>query len=73
MPVETTSDEYAERVSAARRMTTEERLLAGARMFDARREALASCVREHFPDASERDVSVLLKLVLDYCERRDIL
>ena len=64
---------YAEQVRAARRMTPDERVLAGLRMFDAGCDAIRLCIREHFPRASDSDVERMLRVILRYAEDHDIL
>jgi len=54
---------YWERVQKARRMSPEDKLLGGARLFDRSCRIMAAGVRSQFPDADERRVREIL------CER----
>ncbi len=65
--------DYVEKVRAARRMTPDERVLAGLRMFDAGCDALRLRIREHFPSAADSDVERMLRVILRYAEDHDIL
>lgn len=64
---------YVAQVRAARRMSKEERGLAGLRMFDEGCDNLRRLIREQFPDADDRDVHALLRAVVDVAGRRGIL
>jgi hypothetical protein len=64
---------HAEQVRAARRMSKEEKLLAGLRMFDEGCDNLRRLIREQFPDTDDRDVHELLRAVVDVAGRRGIL
>jgi len=50
-----------DRVLAARRMSPEEKLLAGARLFDRSCRIMADGIRHQFPDADEERVQEILR------------
>ncbi|MBU4272819.1 MAG: hypothetical protein KKE86_03530 [Planctomycetes bacterium] len=54
-------DLYRERVEAARRMSPEDKLLAGARLFDRSCRIMADGIRAQFPEADERRVNEILR------------
>lgn len=62
---------YRERVEAARRMSPEDKLLAGARLFDLTSKIMADGVRGQFPDADEHRVQEILRRRLDLIRRRE--
>lgn len=51
---------YLERVRRAREMSPEEKLLAGARLFDRSCRIMADGIRDQFPDADDRQVQEIL-------------
>ena len=62
---------YRERVEAARRMSPEDKLLAGARLFDLTSKIMVDGVRGQFPDADEHQVQEILRQRLDLIRRRE--
>ncbi len=52
---------YRERVEAARRMSPEEKLLAGPRLFERSCRIMADGIRDEFPEADERRVNEILR------------
>jgi hypothetical protein len=54
-------------------MTPEERMLAGARYFDAACDEIKASIRTHFPQASDAAVTDLLAEVIRAAERHGIL
>lgn len=62
---------YRERVEAARRMSPEDKLLAGARLFELSAKIMADGIRAEFPDADERRVQAILRQRLDLIRRRE--
>lgn len=62
-----------QRVLAALAMTPEERLLAGAQMFDAACDDLMAMVKNAFPHASPDAVQSILREIVRVAERRGIL
>jgi hypothetical protein len=52
---------YSERVQKARRMSPEDKLLGGARLFDRSCRLMAAGIRSQFPDADERRVREILR------------
>lgn len=62
---------YRERVEAARRMSPEDKLLAGARLFDLTSKIMADGVRGQFPDADEHRVQEILRQRLDLIRQRE--
>jgi hypothetical protein len=50
-----------DRVAAARRMSPEEKLLAGPRLFDRSCRIMADGIRHQFPDADEARVQEILR------------
>jgi len=53
---------YREEVRAARRMPTEEKLLAGGRIFDQLCDEILVRIRSAFPQASDDDARALLRV-----------
>ncbi len=51
---------YCERVLAARAMPPEEKLLAGARLFDRSCRIMADGIRDEYPEADEQQVRTIL-------------
>jgi hypothetical protein len=64
---------FRDLVLAARRMPPEERMLAGARYFDAACDEIKTSIRTHFPQASDAAVTALLAEVIRAAERHGIL
>ncbi len=62
---------YRERVEAARRMSPEDKLLAGARLFDLTSKIMADGVRGQFSDADEHRVQEILRQRLDLIRQRE--
>jgi len=62
---------YRERVEAARRMSPEDKLLAGARLFDRSCRIMADGIRSQFPDADESRVQEILRERLALIRRRE--
>lgn len=60
---------YREEVLAARRMSPEEKLLAGPRLFDYACRITADGIRAANPDADERRVCELLRARLELARR----
>jgi hypothetical protein len=52
---------FWERVHKARRMSSNDKLLAGARLFDRACRLMAAGIRSQFPDADERRVQEILR------------
>jgi len=48
---------YRERIERARRMTPEERMTEGVRLFEVEQEALRAEIAKAIPDASEADLT----------------
>jgi hypothetical protein len=51
---------YREEVERARRMSPEDKLLAGPRLFDRSCRIMADGIRDQFPDADEQRVKEIL-------------
>ena len=51
---------FRDRIRAARAMPPEEKLLAGARLFDRSCRIMADGIRDEFPDADEQRVQQIL-------------
>jgi hypothetical protein len=51
---------FWERVQKARRMSPEDKLFAGARLFDRSCRIMADGIRSQFPDANEHSVQEIL-------------
>jgi hypothetical protein len=64
---------YREEIAAARRLTPEEKLLAGRRLFDGACERLRATIRASFPRASDEEVEALLRQVIRAAERLGVL
>lgn len=60
---------YWEKVEAARRMSPEEKLFAGAELFDYACEITKAGIRHQFPDADEEEVLRILRERLALAER----
>jgi hypothetical protein len=60
---------YWERVQKARRMSPEDKLLGGARLFDRSCGIMAAGIRSQFPDADERRVQEILRERLSLVRR----
>jgi hypothetical protein len=52
---------YWDRVERARRMSPEDKFLAGPRLFDRSCRIMADGIRAQFPDADERRVQEILR------------
>ncbi len=52
---------FRSRVRAARAMPPEEKLLAGARLFDRSCRIMCDGIRDEYPDADERRVQEILR------------
>ena len=52
---------FRERVQKARRMSAEDKLLGGARLFDRSCRLMAAGIRSQFPEADERRVQEILR------------
>jgi len=52
---------FLDRVRRAREMSPEEKLLAGARLFDRSCRIMADGIRDQYPDADEQRVQEILK------------
>jgi hypothetical protein len=52
---------YRERVEKARRMSPEDKLLGGARLFDRSCQIMAAGIRWQFPNADEQQVGEILR------------
>ena len=52
---------YWERVQKARRMSPEDKLLGGARLFDRACRIMVAGIRSQFPDADECQVQEILR------------
>ncbi len=59
---------YRDKVLQARRMSPEEKLLAGPHLFDEACNGIRGAIRACFPKASEDDVQTLLKRVVQFAE-----
>jgi len=64
---------YREEVLRARAMAPEEKLLAGARLFDMACRVVADGIRHQFPDADECHVQEILKQRLATARRLESL
>ena len=60
---------FRDRVRAARSMPPEEKLLAGARLFDRSCRIMADGIRDEFPDADEQRVQQILLERLELIRR----
>jgi hypothetical protein len=60
---------FLDRVRRARAMAPEEKLLAGARLFDRSCRIMADGIRDEFPDADEKRVQELLAARLALARR----
>jgi hypothetical protein len=65
--------EFRERARAARRMSPDERIRAGIKMFEDGCEAIRNQIRASFPDANQTVVDCLLRQVVRFAERRGLL
>jgi hypothetical protein len=62
---------YRERVLRARRMSPQDKLLAGARLFDYACRVTAAGIRSQHPDADDEKVLELLRQRLAWARRRE--
>jgi hypothetical protein len=62
---------YRERVLRARRMSPQDKLLAGARLFDYACRVTAAGIRSQHPDADDAKVLELLRQRLAWARRRE--
>lgn len=62
---------YRDEVLRARRMSPEEKLLAGARLFDYACQITMAGIRHQFPEADEQRVHEILMQRLAWQRRRD--
>jgi hypothetical protein len=60
---------YRDKVEAARRMSPEEKLFAGAELFDYACEITKAGIRDQFPEADEEEVLRILRERLVLAER----
>jgi hypothetical protein len=60
---------YRERVERARRMTPEEKLQAGPRLFEQACQVMQDGIRHQFPDADANRVEEILRERLDIIRR----
>ena len=60
---------FWEKVDQARRMTPEEKFLAGARLFDYACSVTAAGIRHQFPQADEQEVLRILRERLELARR----
>ncbi len=65
--------EFRERIRAARRMSPDERVRAGIKMFEDGCQQIREQIRVSFPSASQLVVDSLLRHVLRFAERRGVL
>ena len=65
--------EFRERVRAARRMSPDERVRAGLKMFDDGCEEIRNQIRANFPDIHGAIVDRLVRHVIRFAERRGVL
>lgn len=59
-----------DKIDAARKMTEEQRLAAGAELFDCACEVVVSGIRMQHPDADEQQVQRLLKERIELLRER---
>jgi Rv0078B-related antitoxin len=62
---------YLEEIERARRMTPEQKLRAGAELFDFASKATLAGIRQQNPDASEEEVRQILRQRLDWARERE--
>jgi hypothetical protein len=62
---------YRERVEAARRMSPEDTLFGGTRLFDRSCRIMADGIRSQFPEADESRVREILRERLALVRRRE--
>jgi hypothetical protein len=67
------TEEWLEEIRAARRMSPEEKLLAGPRMFEAACADIKAVILQHFPRATEDDLDALIRQVVAFAEQRGLL
>ena len=60
---------YREEIASARKMTLEEKFLAGARLFDYACSITMAGIRHQYPTANEREVLRILRERLDLARR----
>ncbi len=65
--------EFRELIRAARRMSPDERVRAGLKMFDDGCEEIRNQIRASFPDANEAVIDRLVRHVIRFAERRGVL
>ena len=65
--------EFRELVRAARRMSPDERIRAGIKMFEDGCEEIRNQIRASFPGANQTVVDCLLRHVVRFAERRGLL
>lgn len=65
-------ESYREQIWQAREMKPEEKLLAGARLFDRVCRTMVSGIRHQFPDASEEEVQRILDHRLEIAKRLEV-
>jgi len=62
---------YHDKLDTARRMTPEDKFLAGARLFDYACSITMAGIRHQYPQADEREVLRILRERLDLARRMD--
>jgi hypothetical protein len=73
-PTLNSSDErFREAVRRARRMSPEERILEGVRMFDEACADIKRMMRGHFSAATDEEVETLARMVIRYADRRGLI
>ena len=71
-PTHALSDEiYRQKVLRARKMSAEQKLLAGPRLFEWNCEIMKAGIREQFPEADELRVDEILRERLAYRRKMD--
>ncbi len=71
--LESGDERFREAVRRARRMSPEERILEGVRMFEEAREDIRHSIRSHFSAATGEDVEALARVVIRFAERRGLI
>jgi hypothetical protein len=69
VPADLINDVFRAKVEQARRMTPEEKLLAGPRLFDRMCRVMRDGIRFQFPDASPEEVERILRERLEIARR----
>lgn len=64
---------YRDKVLQARRMSPEERILEGVRMFDEACADIRRSIRSHFSAATDEDVEALARMVIRFADRRGLI